>query len=396
MPVGKPKLFLADKGYDGDYLREELLIHGIRPVIPPKANRKNPPACDFRVYKDRNSIERMFNRLKQFRRVATRYDKTRKSFSAFLALAAALVASSALAQGYPAKPITLVVPASAGGTTDLAGRMLAQGLSGVVGQQVVVDNKAGGNGAIATSIVKRAPADGYTLLMQYSGYHVISPHLMKQRQWELADFQPIANVLSAPQIIVVRDDVPVKTLAELVAYAKAHPGKLNYASSGNGSLQHVTGAMLEQQAGIKMVHVPYKGGAPAMADLLAGHVSMLFDQMPAVMPQVKAGKVRALGVSSAQRSAAAPDLPTLAEAGLPGFDMTVWFGILAPAHTPAAIVSRVNGEMRKLLADAEFRTFLAGLGVTPMPGTPEEFAATLASETTRWARVVRESGARID
>ena len=164
----------------------------------------------------------------------------------FIALAAALVAGSALAQGYPTKPITLVVPAAAGGTTDLAGRMLAQGLSTVTGQQVVVDNKGGGNGAIAASIVKRAPADGYTLLMQYSGFHVISPHLMKQRQWELADFQPIANILSAPQIIVVRDDVPAKTLAELVAYAKAHPGKLNYASSGNGSLQHVTGAMLEQ------------------------------------------------------------------------------------------------------------------------------------------------------
>ena len=164
----------------------------------------------------------------------------------FIALAAALVAGSALAQGYPTKPITLVGPAAAGGTTDLAGRMLAQGLSTVTGQQVVVDNKGGGNGAIAASIVKRAPADGYTLLMQYSGYHVISPHLMKQQQWELADFQPIANVLSAPQIIVVRDDVPARTLAELVAYAKANPGTLNYASSGDGSLQHVTGAMLEQ------------------------------------------------------------------------------------------------------------------------------------------------------
>ena len=164
----------------------------------------------------------------------------------FLALAAALVAGGAMAQGYPAKPITLVVPAAAGGTTDLAGRMLAQALTPVVGQQVVVDNKAGGNGAIAASLVKRAPADGYTLLMQYSGYHVISPHLMKQKQWELADFQPIANVLSAPQIIVVRDDVPARTLAELVAYAKANPGTLNYASSGNGSPQHVTGAMLEQ------------------------------------------------------------------------------------------------------------------------------------------------------
>ena len=183
---------------------------------------------------------------------------TRRKITALALAACAPLA--VLAQGaYPTKPITLVVPTAAGGTTDLSARMLAQGLTPVIGQSVVVDNKGGGNGNIAASIVKRAEADGYTLFLQYSGYHVISPHLTKVAQWSQSDFQPVANVISAPQIIVVRDGLPVKTLAELITYAKANPGKLNYASSGNGSLQHVTGAMLEQQGGVKMVHVPYKG-----------------------------------------------------------------------------------------------------------------------------------------
>ena len=183
---------------------------------------------------------------------------TRRKLTALALVACAPLA--VLAQGaYPTKPITLVVPTAAGGTTDLSARMLAQGLTPVIGQSVVVDNKGGGNGNIAASIVKRAEADGYTLFLQYSGYHVISPHLTKVAQWSQSDFQPVANVISAPQIIVVRDGLPVKTLAELITYAKANPGKLNYASSGNGSLQHVTGAMLEQQGGVKMVHVPYKG-----------------------------------------------------------------------------------------------------------------------------------------
>jgi len=196
----------------------------------------------------------------------------RKQFTtlALAALATGFLGSATAQSAYPSKTVTMVVPTAAGGTTDLSARMLAQALGPVLGQTVVVDNKGGGNGNIAASIVKRAEADGYTLLMQYSGYHVISPHLTKVAQWAQSDFQPIANVISAPQIIVVRADLPVKTLPELIAYAKANPGKLNYASSGNGSLQHVTGAMLEQQGGIKMVHVPYMGTGPALQDVLGG------------------------------------------------------------------------------------------------------------------------------
>ena len=309
----------------------------------------------------------------------------------FIALAAALVAGSALAQGYPTKPITLVVPAAAGGTTDLAGRMLAQGLSTVTGQQVVVDNKGGGNGAIAASIVKRAPADGYTLLMQYSGFHVISPHLMKQRQWELADFQPIANILSAPQIIVVRDDVPAKTLAELVAYAKAHPGKLNYASSGNGSLQHVTGAMLEQQAGIKMVHVPYKGTGPALQDLLGGQVDLTFGTAPPFMPHIASGKLRVLAVTGKQRLPSLPDVPTTAEAGYPKVDATSWFAVFAPAGVPKAVVDKLTADIRTVVQSPTFQQKAQEQGATADYQTPAQLGDKVRADLANWATVVKTS-----
>ena len=309
----------------------------------------------------------------------------------FLALAAALVAGGAMAQGYPAKPITLVVPAAAGGTTDLAGRMLAQALTPVVGQQVVVDNKAGGNGAIAASLVKRAPADGYTLLMQYSGYHVISPHLMKQKQWELADFQPIANVLSAPQIIVVRDDVPAKTLAELVAYAKAHPGKLNYASSGNGSLQHVTGAMLEQQAGIKMVHVPYKGTGPALQDLLAGQVQLTFGTAPPFMQHIAAGKLRVLAVTGKERLPSLPNVPTTAEAGLPGVNATSWFALFAPAATPKPVVDKLAADVRAVVQSAAFLQKAQEQGATAEYLSPQQLGEQVRADLGNWAQVVKAS-----
>ena len=314
----------------------------------------------------------------------------------FIALAAALVAGSALAQGYPTKPITLVVPAAAGGTTDLAGRMLAQGLSTVTGQQVVVDNKGGGNGAIAASIVKRAPADGYTLLMQYSGFHVISPHLMKQRQWELADFQPIANILSAPQIIVVRDDVPAKTLAELVAYAKAHPGKLNYASSGNGSLQHVTGAMLEQQAGIKMVHVPYKGTGPALQDLLAGQVQLTFGTAPPFMAHIAGGKLRVLAVTGSERLPSLPDVPTTAEAGYPKLTPTSWFALFAPASMPKPIASKLTADVQKVMSEPAFKQKALEQGAKADYQSPAQLEAKVKADYANWGEVVKASKIEAD
>ncbi|RCW73857.1 Bug family tripartite tricarboxylate transporter substrate binding protein [Pseudorhodoferax soli] len=315
--------------------------------------------------------------------------RIRRSLLALAALSA--ISGAALAQAYPQKPITMVVPTATGGTTDLSARMLAQALTPVLGQSVVVDNKGGGNGAIAAGIVKRAPADGYTLLMQYSGYHVISPHLTKAHQWEQADFQPVANVISAPQIIVVREGLPVKTLAELIAYAKANPGKLNYASSGNGSLQHVTGAMLEQQGGIKMVHVPYKGTGPALQDLLGGQVDLTFGTAPPFMPHIQAGKLRVLAVTGKQRLPSLPDVPTTAEAGLPKVDATSWFALFAPAATPKAVVDKLAADARTVVQSAEFRKKAEEQGATADYQDPAQLGAKVKADLAGWAGVVKSA-----
>jgi len=319
---------------------------------------------------------------------------TRKQFTllAVAALAASL-GGSAWAQGgaYPTKPVTLVVPTAAGGTTDLSARMLAQALGPVLGQSVIADNKGGGNGSIAASAVKRAEPDGYTLLMQYSGYHVISPHLTKQKQWEQSDFQPVANVISAPQIIVVRNDLPVKTLAELIAYAKANPGKLNYASSGNGSLQHVTGAMLEQQGGVKMVHVPYKGTGPALQDLLGGQVDLTFGTAPPFMPHVQSGKLRVLAVTGTQRLPSLPDAPTTAEAGYAGVNATSWFAVFAPAATPKPVIDKLTADLKKVVENPAFKQKAQEQGATADYMNPQQLGAMVKTEWSNWAQVVKSS-----
>ncbi len=324
---------------------------------------------------------------------------SRRPFTALAALGATTLAilalgasSSAWAQGgYPNKPVTMVVPTAAGGTTDLSARMLAQALTPVLGQSVVVDNKGGGNGSIAAAAVKRAEADGYTLLMQYSGYHVISPHLTKQKLWEQGDFQPVANVISAPQIIVVRNDLPVKTLAELVAYAKANPGKLNYASSGNGSLQHVTGAMLEQQGGIKMVHVPYKGTGPALQDLLGGQVDLTFGTAPPFMPHIAGGKLRVLAVTGKERLPSLPDVPTTAEAGYPKVDATSWFAVFVPAAVPKPVVDKLTADIRTVVQSAAFKQKAQEQGATADYQSPQQLGDKVKADLAGWASVVKTS-----
>ena len=317
----------------------------------------------------------------------------RKQFTtlALAALATGFLGSATAQSAYPGKTVTMVVPTAAGGTTDLSARMLAQALGPVLGQTVVVDNKGGGNGNIAASIVKRAEADGYTLRMQYSGYHVISPHITKQKQWDQGDFQPVANVISAPQIIVVRADLPVKTLPELIAYAKANPGKLNYASSGNGSLQHVTGAMLEQQGGIKMVHVPYKGTGPALQDLLGGQVDLTFGTAPPFMPHIASGKLRVLAVTGKQRLPSLPDVPTTAEAGYPKVDATSWFAVFAPAGVPKAVVDKLTADIRTVVQNAAFQQKAQEQGATADYQTPAQLGDKVKADLANWAQVVKTS-----
>ncbi|NLD67855.1 MAG: tripartite tricarboxylate transporter substrate binding protein, partial [Limnobacter sp.] len=257
-------------------------------------------------------------------------------------------------------------------------------------------NRPGAGGNIGAEVVARAEPDGYTMLMGPIGL-AINPALYPKLSYDpLADLAPVTLYGGVPNLLVVHPDVPAKTVGELIEHARANPGKLSFASNGNGTSSHLAAEMLKSAAKLDIVHVPYKGGAPAMQDLIAGQVDMLFDQMPAVLPQVDSNRVRALGVSSAKRSKAAPSIPTLAESGVPGFDMTVWFGVLVPAGTPEEIVDRLNTSIRTVLDDEEFQAWLTERGVETMHGSPEAFGEFLRSETKRWGEIVRESGARIE
>jgi tripartite-type tricarboxylate transporter receptor subunit TctC len=301
-----------------------------------------------------------------------------------------VASAQAQTSSYAAKPITLIVSSAPGGTTDISARMLAQPLTAALGQSVVVDNKAGANGALAAVAVKRAEPDGYTLLMQYSGYHVITPSVLKTPPlWEMKDLAPVANIISAPQVIVVRAGIPAKDLAELIAYAKANPGKLNYASSGNGSLQHVTGAMLEMQAGIKMTHIPYKGTGPALQDLLGGQVDLTFGTPPPFIPHIQSGKLRALATTGSTRLSSLPDVPTTAEAGLPKLDASSWFAVFAPARTPKPVIDKLNEEIAKIVASPAFKQKAIDLGAAADYMNAQQLGEFAGAEFTRWAQVVK-------
>jgi tripartite-type tricarboxylate transporter receptor subunit TctC len=301
------------------------------------------------------------------------------------------------AQTYPDKPIRLVVPFPAGGTTDILARAVGQKLGEHLGQQVVVDNKPGAGGNIGSDIVAKSAPDGYTLVMGTVGTHAINASLYKKMPYDhIKDFVPVSLVALVPNILVVHPSVPANSVKELIAYAKANPGKLNFASSGNGTSIHLSGELFKTTAGVEMTHVPYKGSAPAVTDLLGGQVQLMFDNMPSALPHVKAGKLKALGVTTAKRFPAAPDIPTIAEAGVPGYEASSWFGVLAPAGTPKEIVNKLSSEIAKILQTPEIKERLLSQGAEPVGNTPDQFAAFIKAETAKWAKVVKESGATVD
>ena len=320
------------------------------------------------------------------------------TFPIFAALALALACTGAIAQSYPTRPIRLVVPYPPGGPLDIMARAIGQKLTEAWNQPVVVDNRAGAGGNIGADLVAKSPPDGYTLLMGAVATHAINPSLYSKMPYDpVKDFAPVALVAQVPNILVVNPAVPAKTVRELIELARAKPGYLNFASGSTGSTGHLAGELFNTMAGVKMVHIPYKGAAPATADLLAGQVQLMFDNLASALPNVKAGKLRALAVTTLARSPAMPDLPTIAESGLPGFDLTTWFGLMVPAGTPPEIVAKLNAEVVRALNANDMRERLEKMGAEPPANnTPEHFAAFIRAEAAKYARVVKDSGAKVD
>jgi tripartite-type tricarboxylate transporter receptor subunit TctC len=298
---------------------------------------------------------------------------------------------------FPNKPVRIVVPFPAGGTTDILARAAAQKLSETWAQPVIVDNRPGAGGNIGAELVAKAPPDGYTLLMGTVGTHAINSSLYPKMPYDhVKDFVPVILVAGVPNALVVHPSLPVNSVQELIAYAKANPGKLNFASSGSGTSIHLSGELFKVMTGVQMAHIPYKGSAPAVTDLVGGQVQLMFDNLPSSLPFIKAGKLRALAVTSAARSPALPDVPTIAESGVPGFEASSWFGLLAPAGTPRDVVAKINADTAKWLASPDAKEKLAAQGAAAAGGSPEDFAKHIQAETAKWARVVKESGAKVE
>ena len=314
-----------------------------------------------------------------------------------LSLATLAAVGFANAQAFPQKPVRLVVPFPPGGPIDTVSRAIAQKLTEAWGQTVVVDNRPSAGGNIGADLVAKAAPDGYTVVMGALSTHAVNPSLYPKMPYDAAqDFAPISLVAVTPNVLVVNPSLPVATAREFIAYARANPGKLAFGSGSNGSAGHLAGELFKVDAGVDMLHVPFKGAAPAMQALLAGDTQLMFDNLASATAQVKAGKLKALAVTTARRSKLAPDLPTLAEAGLPGFDISTWFGLLAPAGTPADVVARWNAEVTRILNSTEMRERMTALGAEPAPDTPAEFARFIAGETAKYARIVKLSGAKLD
>jgi tripartite-type tricarboxylate transporter receptor subunit TctC len=298
---------------------------------------------------------------------------------------------------YPNKPIRLVVPAASGGPTEVTARLLGKKMQEFLGQPIVIDAKPGGGGNIGAEIVARAPADGYTMLMATIGTHAINQSLYKKLSFDpVKDFAPVTQIVQYPLLLVVNSRVPANNVRELIEYAKANPGKLNRASGGSGTSMHLSGELFRSQAGVDMPHIPYKGSAPALTDLMGGQVDLMFDSMITALPHVKSGKLRALAVTGTKRSPALPDIPTVAESALPGYSAVGWTGLVVPAGTPALVIARLHDAAVKALLAPEIRDTFIAQAAEPVGSTPQQFAAFMRDETKKWAQAVKDSGAIAD
>jgi tripartite-type tricarboxylate transporter receptor subunit TctC len=315
-------------------------------------------------------------------------------------LTAAIVsglATVATAQNYPTRPITLVVPFPPGGSTTIVARIVADRMADAIGQPFVVDNRGGAGGTLGTRQVAKSAPDGYTIALGYTGTLAIGPSLFPNVGYDIrADFAPIGRIGVAPSTVVVHPSFPVHSVAELIAYAKANPGKVDYASAGIGTVGHVAGEYFAIETGIKLTHIPYKGTGPAITDLLGGHIPLSFSPIPAVHESAKSGLLRMLAVTSAKRSTLLPEMPTVAESGVPGFDAVLRYGLVAPAGTPRPIIERLNAALRATLASEEVRNRLATEGAEPLPSTSEEYAMDIDHEETQWSKVIKASGAKAE
>ncbi len=308
----------------------------------------------------------------------------------------AAMPSLATAQAYPAKPIRWISPWPAGGANDIFSRAIGQRIGESLGQQVLVDNRPGAAGTIGSDIAAKAPADGYTLVMGSSPTHAIAPALYPALPYDpLRDFSAVTLVGSVPNVLVLHPSVPAKTVKEFIAVAKARPGKLNFASTGNGTSQHLSAELFKFMAGLDMVHIPYKGTAPALTELVAGQVDLAFENMPALIPHIQAGRLRALAVTTTKRSAVMPELPTIAEAALPGYDASVWFGVFAPAGTPRPVVERLHGEILKALQTQDLKSRMVAMGTDVSGMGPDDFSAYVRKEIPKWANLVKAAGVKV-
>jgi tripartite-type tricarboxylate transporter receptor subunit TctC len=314
-----------------------------------------------------------------------------------LAIALPILHGTVAAQTWPTKPIKWIVPFAPGGTTDILARTIGEKLATALGQPVVIENRPGAGGGVGAEFTAKAPPDGYTIMGGTISTHAINASLYKSLPYDpVKDFAPITLIARVPNMLVVNPDIPAKNVAELIALLKSSPGKYTFASSGNGTSQHLSGELFKSMAGVDMQHIPYKGSPPALQDVVGGQVTMTFDNITTAWPLAKGGKLRALAVTTAMRSPIAPDVPTLAEAGLAGYEIGSWQGLFAPAGTPPEIVRRLNVEMVKIINMPDVRDKLIGLGAEPVANTPEEFSALVKTEVVKWAGVVKQSGARVD